>query len=205
LSSIISFNITNDTFFMVDNSSSDNDTRSRLAANVRRLRVARHLSLSRLAQETSISKATLSAIERASGNPTIDTLTQLAGALRVSVAELLEGTRAGEMRIVRVSEAEPWPPPAGGRRALESNDELRGALRIGELALAPAEVHEPPPRASGSRTAVLVLRGKLIAGPVERISELASGDFASFPADAPHVYEAGRAAARALLIEYTPA
>jgi transcriptional regulator with XRE-family HTH domain len=189
---------------MMEESSSE-DTRSRLAANVRRLRVARHLSLSRLARETSISKATLSAIEHASGNPTIDTLTLLAGALRVPVAELLEDARAGEMRIVRVRQAELWPPPDGGRRALESSGELHGGLRIGELALAPAEVHEPPPRASGSRTAVLVLRGKLIAGPVERISELASGDYASFPADAPHLLEAGRTAARALLIEYTPA
>ena len=172
---------------------------------MRRLRVARHLSLSRLADETSISKATLSAIERARGNPTIETLTLLAGALRVSVAELLEETRAGEMRIVRVTEAELWPPPGQGRRALESTGELHGSLQIAELALAPAEAHAPVPRPSGSRTAVLVLRGKLIAGPVERISELGSGDYASFPADAPHVYEAGRVAARALLIEYTPA
>ena len=189
---------------MMDESLNE-DTRTRLAANARRLRVARHLSLSRLARETSISKATLSAIERARGNPTIDTLTLLAGALRVSVAELLAEPRAGEMRIARVTQAAPWPPPEGGRRELESSGELRGSLRIAELALAATEAHEPPARASGSRTAVLVLRGKLIAGPVERISELASGDYASFPADAPHLYEAGRAAARALLIEYTPA
>jgi transcriptional regulator with XRE-family HTH domain len=190
---------------MMVNSSLGDDTRSRLAANVRRLRVARHLSLSRLARETSISKATLSAIERASGNPTIDTLTLLAGALRVSVAELLEEARAGEMRIVRFTQAAPWPPPpGGGRRTLESTGELHGDLRIDELVLAPAEVHEPPLRASGSRTAVLVLRGKLIAGPVERISELASGDYASFPADTPTLYEAARSAARALLVEYTP-
>jgi transcriptional regulator with XRE-family HTH domain len=189
---------------MITRGHSDEDTRLRLAANVRRLRVARHLSLSRLARETSISKATLSAIERARGNPTIDTLTALAGALRVSVAELLEETRAGEVRIVRVTQTERWPPPDGGRRQLESTGELRGSLQIGELALAPAEVYEPPPRASGSRTAVLVLDGKLIAGPVERISELASGDYASFPTDTAHVYEAGRMAARALVIEYTP-
>src|ERR1700722_12576322 len=104
---------------MMMQESPEEDTRLRLAANVRRLRVARHLSLSRLARDTSISKATLSAIERARGNPTIDTLTLLAGALRVSVAELLEETRAGEMRIVRVSQPSPWPPPGQGRRAPE--------------------------------------------------------------------------------------
>jgi quercetin dioxygenase-like cupin family protein len=47
---------------------------------------------------------------------------------------------------------------------------------------------------------VLVLEGRLIAGPVERITELTAGDYASFPTDVPHVYEAGRQAARALLL-----
>ncbi|HEY5344325.1 MAG TPA: hypothetical protein VIJ66_11795 [Solirubrobacteraceae bacterium] len=52
---------------------------------------------------------------------------------------------------------------------------------------------------------MLVLHGKLIAGPVERISELTTGDYVSFPADTPHVFEAGRTPVRALIIAYTPA
>jgi transcriptional regulator with XRE-family HTH domain len=178
---------------------------ARLAANARRLRVARHLSLSRLARETSTSKATLSAIEHGRGNPTIDTLTLLAGALRVSVAELLEEATAGEMRIVRISQASPWPPPDAGRRLLEHTGELRGELDVAELALPARHVHEPELGPPGSRVALLVLRGKLIAGPVERISELSAGDYASFPADAPHVYEAGGTPVRALAIGYAPA
>jgi quercetin dioxygenase-like cupin family protein len=47
-----------------------------------------------------------------------------------------------------------------------------------------------------------VLEGKLIAGPVERVTELSAGDYASFPIDVPHVYETGRAAARALLLTF---
>ena len=47
-------------------------------------------------------------------------------------------------------------------------------------------------------------QGKLIAGPVERITELGPGDYASFPTDVPHMYEAGQSAARALLLEHTP-
>ena len=184
----------------------DEDVKRRLAANVRRLRVARHLSLSQLARETSTSKATLSAIERGRGNPTVDTLTLLAAALRVPVAELLAEPTAGEMRIVRGSQTAPWPPAAGiGRRPLEEIVELRGDLALAELALPPECTHEPRVGPSGSRAAVLVLRGKLIAGPAERISELASGDYASFPADVPCVYETRRGPARALLIEYTPA
>jgi quercetin dioxygenase-like cupin family protein len=49
-----------------------------------------------------------------------------------------------------------------------------------------------------------VLDGKLIAGPVERVTELEAGDYASFPVDVPHVYETERAGARALVITYGP-
>jgi transcriptional regulator with XRE-family HTH domain len=42
-----------------------------LAANLRRLRIARHLSLSELARATGMSKATLSGIENSRANPTV--------------------------------------------------------------------------------------------------------------------------------------
>lgn len=85
-------------------------------------------------------------------------------------------------------------------------DELAidGRLRITEIVLAPRETHEVDAEASGSRAHVFVLQGKLIAGPVERSTELAAGDYASFPADVPHVYEAGRHPARALLLSQGP-
>jgi transcriptional regulator with XRE-family HTH domain len=183
----------------------EHETRAQLAANLRRLRIARHLSLSQLARDTSMSKATLSGIERGRGNPTIDTLALLAGALRVTVAELLEQAPLGEMRIVRVAAAHPWPPAGPGRRQLEAAAELDGSLELVELALPPRHTHNLGPRPAGARAAVFVLQGKLIAGPVERISELATGDYASFPADVPHLYEAGRAATRALVLSHTPA
>jgi len=47
-----------------------------------------------------------------------------------------------------------------------------------------------------------VLEGKLIAGPVERMTELAPGDYASFPVDGPHMYETERTGARALVLTY---
>jgi len=184
------------------NTASDN--RERLASNLRRLRIAHHRSLSQLARDTGVSKGTLSAIESGHGNPTIDTLTLLAGALGVSIAELLQETAPAEMRIVRVAEAQPWPPPGAGRRALENTGALNGDLEVLELALPAHHVHESVSQAPGSRESLLVLQGKLIAGPTERISELTSGDYASFPADVPYLYETGRAPARVLTLKYTP-
>lgn len=184
-----------------------NDVKTRLAANMRRLRVARHLSLSELARITSMSKATLSGIENGRGNPTVETLALLACALHVSIADLLEEIQLlGAVRIVRASsQTDPRPPDSVDQRQLDTTTELRGSLDILELALPPRHVHQMTPRTAGARQGVLVLYGKLIAGPIERISELATGDYASFPADTPYVYEAGRTSARALIVAYTPA
>ncbi|HST56701.1 MAG TPA: helix-turn-helix domain-containing protein [Solirubrobacteraceae bacterium] len=174
-----------------------------LAANLRRLRIARRLSLSELARVTAMSKATLSGIEHGRANPTVDTLASLASALGVPIAELIEPAPLGEMRIVRASEAVALPADEVGRRVLDAVS-LEGNVELFELALPARRVQEVAAHADGSRCQVLVLEGTLIAGPVERISELAVGDYTSFPADVPHVYEAGRAPVRALVLEYAP-
>lgn len=151
-----------------------------------------------------MSKATLSGIESGKGNPTIDTLSVLAGALGVSVAELLEESSVGEVRVMRAEQPDRWPPEGKGERFLETAGKLSGSLEVIELALPAYHVHEPSARADGSRDGVLVLQGRLIAGPTERITELSGGDYASFPADGACQYEAGRAAARGLVFRYTP-
>ncbi len=74
------------------------------------------------------------------------------------------------------------------------------AAEVLELSLHGRQLLELPARTSGDRTHVYVSEGRLIAGPVDRISELAPGDYASFPAEGPQVFEAVRAPARALLI-----
>ncbi len=178
------------------------DIKGRLAANLRRLRVARHLSMSALARMTSTSKATLSAIENGHGNPTVETLALLAGALHVSLSELLEEAEMGEVRIVRASQADHQQTGDPNRRQLDVSAELHGSVEVFELSLPASQVHEMPARTAGARQGVLVLQGKLIAGPVERISELATGDYVSFPADVPYLYEAAGTATRALVIEY---
>jgi transcriptional regulator with XRE-family HTH domain len=173
-----------------------------LAGNLRRLRIARHLSLSELARATGISKATLSGIENGGANPTVETLAGMSAALRVSFAELLEAPALGEIRVVRSRELR--APGDGTPRRLLGALAADGSGEIVELVLAARQVYELEARPSGARTHVYVLVGRLIAGPAERPTELASGDFASFPADAAHIFEAARHPARALLLTQAP-
>jgi len=174
-------------------------TSTTLAANVRRLRVARRLSLSELARTTGIGKATLSAIENDNANPTIGTLTLLAGALRVRLAELVEEPLLGEVRIVRATDAEPVDGDGLRRRAID-RFAADGPVELVELALPPGHAHELEPRGAGTREELLVLRGTVLAGPVERVSELSAGDYASFPGDVARLVETRRHGASVLLI-----
>ncbi len=161
-----------------------------LAANLRRLRIARRLSLSELARATGMSKATLSSVESGRSNPTIETLAALSAALRVSLAELLEEPPLGEVRIVR----------RGRDVVLDRVDEAK--LELAERGWGPHHREEPDPGAAGARAGVYIIEGRLIAGPVERVTELTTGDYASFPLDVPHVYETERTGARALILTY---
>jgi transcriptional regulator with XRE-family HTH domain len=187
---------------MLDHSPHDN-VQTVLAANLRRLRIARHLSLSELARATTMSKATLSSIENGRANPTVDTLASLAGALRVSIAELLEDLPIPEVRVVRSAQGRLERRDGLPQRLLDSVT-AGGPLEVAELALPARAAHEAEPRPPRTRAHVFVLQGKLITGPVELPTELDAGDYASFPADIPHLYEAGRSATRALVISQGP-
>jgi transcriptional regulator with XRE-family HTH domain len=187
---------------MLDHASNDS-IQSVLAANLRRLRIARHLSLSELARATTMSKGTLSSIENARANPTVDTLASLAAALRVSITEMLEDLPAPQVRVVRATQGRLERRDGMPQRLLDTVA-AGGALEVAELSLAARAVHEADPRAAGSRAHVYVLQGKLITGPVEVPTELGTGDYAAFPADLPHVYEAGRTSTRALVISQSP-
>jgi transcriptional regulator with XRE-family HTH domain len=190
----------NDPFTMLADQAT-NPVRDVLAANLRRLRIARHLSLSQLARATGMSKATLSGVEAGSSNPTIETLAALAGALRVSLAELLEELPLGEVRVVRASQSVLERHDGIAHRPL---DALAAGAELAEVAWEPRRVHEPDVKPAGSRTHVYVLAGKLIAGPVERVTELGAGDYAAFPVDVPHLFETRRQPARALVATDVP-
>jgi transcriptional regulator with XRE-family HTH domain len=181
----------------------EDGARGQLAANLRRLRVAHRLSLSELARITHMSKATLSGIEHASANPTIDTLAAIAAALRVQVGELLKAPDGGEVRIVRAERKPDSQATSVGVRMLETLP-VDGQLELSQLNLPGGATHELAAETPGSRKQVLVLAGTLLAGPVERPSELCCGDYISFPADAPHVYEAPREPTQALVVAHTP-
>jgi uncharacterized cupin superfamily protein len=82
-------------------------------------------------------------------------------------------------------------------------DTIEG-IGVSEIVVPPGVVHEAEPLGPSSRAHVYVIQGKLIAGPVARVTELGAGDFISFPADVPYHLEARRHQARALMMSEVP-
>lgn len=81
--------------------------RTRIAANLRRIRAAKGVSQEALAFDSNVDRSYISGIERETFNPTIDLLEKLAKALEIDVGEFLT--------IPRGAAAKPKPLKPGRR------------------------------------------------------------------------------------------
>ena len=70
------------------------DVASNLAKNLRQLRKIRRLSQQQVAEMAGIPRPTWAHLESGAGNPTLAVLMKVAGALHVSIEELLASPRA---------------------------------------------------------------------------------------------------------------
>jgi transcriptional regulator with XRE-family HTH domain len=80
-------------------------TNKDLGRTIRRLRQDQHLSIKALASKAAVPTETLGAIEEGHGNPTAGVLHDLAGALGITVGQLVlaaeaEAVRDGERRLI---------------------------------------------------------------------------------------------------------
>jgi quercetin dioxygenase-like cupin family protein len=89
------------------------------------------------------------------------------------------------------------------RRRLEEIA-LTGSIDVEEISLPARQVKEVDGKPKGSRAHVYVLQGKVMVGPVERVTELGPGDYASFPADVTHIYETQRQPSVVLALSHLP-
>ena len=77
---------------------------SMIAANLKRIRKEKKLSLDNAAEMTGVSKSMLGQIERGESSPTVATLWKIATGLHISFTALLEG-QAMETKIIQIGRA----------------------------------------------------------------------------------------------------
>jgi transcriptional regulator with XRE-family HTH domain len=166
--------------------------------NLKRLRAERTLSLSDLARASGVAKATLSALEGGRGNPTLETLSALAAALQVPMGDLITAADPEPVTVVRADEGTDIRGTANDLR-LVARFTPGGTVEVYEASWPKRSTRNAGGHGPGTREHVFVTRGGLKVGPVGREVGLAGGDYATFAADDPHIYEA-RAGTRALLL-----
>jgi transcriptional regulator with XRE-family HTH domain len=156
-----------------------------VARNVRRYREERALSLGDVARASGLAKQTLSKIESGTGNPTVDTLEQLARALEVPPRQLLTewGTA---VFLVRRDEGEWVDHDHWSERLL---DETYGSGYVRTLVVRLNQDDRrrtPQTLPPGTLHHLYVIEGRIRTGPVSEPVDLEAGDFVRFPGDVPH-------------------
>lgn len=171
-----------------------------VGSNVRRLRERAGLSLRELAVRAEVSASTLSTLEAGSGNPGVETLVTICGALGVPFSEVVmphepdvRVQRADEGVIVEASDA------AFTSRLLLA-ESGRSVTEVYEATMEPADLYQAEPHLPGLSETVLVTQGRMRVGPTDSPVELDPGDRATFAGDQPHSYEALAPGTRMILV-----
>lgn len=173
-----------------------------IAGALRRSREAADLSLTELARRAGVAKSTLSQLESAQGNPSLETLWALCHALGIPISNLLDpprprvqviragdgvGTVAAAEANYRATLLAACPPTA--RRDIYRIDAEPGPGRL-------AEPHMP-----GVVEHVMLMSGRALVGLTDDPIELAPGDYVVYPGDLPHVFEALDPGTQAVLLQ----
>lgn len=157
-----------------------------LAANIRRFRRERELSLGDLARRTGISKQTLSKIEAGLGNPTVGTLESIGQGLGVNLGAMLAAY--GSNAKLQRADAVTWREHAIGSTL--PLDRIYGTGYV-ETSLYRVEANVTEaiaPHSRGTLHQVYAIGGTVrISGDFDSV-QLQPGDFFRFPGDVEHSY-----------------
>lgn len=179
-------------------------TTRRLAASLRALREAHGLSIGALAQRARLSKSTVSNIESGEGNPSLEVLWQLAGALDVPLGTLLGVETRSTSTIIRAGQGAVIDSPSGVRVGLLVAADRPHRTEVLSLDFTPGVDYHAEGHAPGTEEVLYCIEGRLHVGPAGHEVTLEARDAARFPADTAHRYHAPTGARALLVMRYPP-
>ena len=160
-----------------------------IARNARELRTERQWSLDHLATRSGVSKGMLVQIEQARTNPSIGTLCRLADAFGVTLAQLVELTDGGLVRVVDASEVvRLWTGSEGSSGDLLVGTDRSEHVELWRWHLATGDEHDSDGHVAGTRELISVLSGTLTLEVGDGEHHVHAGGAVLFDADRPHRY-----------------
>jgi transcriptional regulator with XRE-family HTH domain len=168
---------------------SSDEVAAAVGRNVRALRQQRRMTIDGLAASAGVSRGTVIQVETARGNPSIATLCNLATALRVGVASLVDGDAAPRITVRRADQAAPlWSSPAGSSAVFRVGTDPPDVVELWDWTLQPGDAFDGEAHPMGTAEVLSVLSGRLALRVATAELELAAGDTVLFEAHTPHRY-----------------
>lgn len=181
---------------------------SKLAGSkLREWRLRRGMSVSALARAADVSKSTVSQLERRNGNPSLDTLWALAGALNIPLGFLFDDADGGEdaFHVVRHDESSGVTLEEPNYEArLMAGWQMNGQVELYVVTMADGVRRDSEPHGPGVIEHFLSMEGQIEIGTGEDMVRLDAGDMLTFSADRPHHYQAIGGAARGISVQQYP-
>lgn len=174
--------------------------------NVRALRRQRRMTIDTLAAAAGVSRGTVIQIETARGNPSIGTLCNLAAALRVGVASLVDGDAEPRVVVRRGAEAvQLWTSAAGSSAVFRIGTDPPDVVELWDWTLQPGDGFDGEAHPIGTQEVLSVLTGRLALRVQAAEQTLDTGDTVLFQAHAPHRYACvGTTAVRFVMVVLQP-
>ncbi|GAB3442237.1 helix-turn-helix domain-containing protein [Actinophytocola sediminis] len=161
-----------------------------IAQSLRRERDRAGLSLTELARRAGIAKSTLSQLEAASGNPSVETLWALGVALDVPFSRLVEPVKP-RVQVIRAGEG----PAVASEHAdwvvtLLASCPPNARRDVYLITAEPGAAKESDPHMPGVVEHVVVGAGCARIGPAQSPVDARPGDYVAYPGDVAHTFEA---------------
>jgi len=158
------------------------------------------LSLAEVARRAGIAKSTLSQLEAANGNPSLETLWALCVALNIPFAQLME-PQSSRTQVIRRGEGPAVVAELANYKAVLLATCPPGARRdIYLLTTQPGADRLSQPHPPGSVEHIIITQGRALVGLAEAPVELHAGDYICYPADQLHIFKALEADTLAVLV-----
>lgn len=159
-----------------------------LSANLKELRGSRGLTQGGLAKLCGLPRSTVANLETGAANPTLAVMARLAGALQLTLEELLSAPRVGCQLFPQGT----LPVRKRGREGAVVVHKLLPhpipGMEIDRLELAPAARMVGVPHRPGTHEYLCCERGRLRLQVAGERFDLSPGDVAAFPGDQAHSY-----------------
>lgn len=180
------------------------DISQTVAANVRKAREDRGLTLEAAAAITGVSRSMLAQIEKGDVNPTITVIWKIAGGYKVSFTSLVETQEEGTL-FVAAQTVKPLIEDEGRfiNYPLFSYDEDT-RLEMYRIEVEPLGQLDSQPHLAGTKEYITVFEGQVEITLGEKVYRLMAGDSLRFAADEKHGYRnAGKKKAElSMIISY---